>query len=81
MKGRYKRKFPVDEFGSPSNRYSPADTTIHKFQTLTRDCVVIAQDLQAELYEVKDTKKGWTFVLAFKEVVLLTKLLEEDTDV
>ena len=58
----YRKLFPIDEFGRPGGFYSLADLPIANEKVLVREGTVIAVDYETEVYEVKDSAKGWTFV-------------------
>ena len=67
----YKKLFPIDEFGRPGGVYSLADLPIANEKVLVREGTVIAVDYETEVYEVKDSAKGWTFVLPIKDVDII----------
>jgi hypothetical protein len=67
----YKKLFPVDEWGRPGGFYSLADVPITNEKVLVREGTVLAMDSETEVYEVKDSKKGWTFILPMKDVNII----------
>ena len=64
----YKKLFPIDEYGRPGGFYSLADLPISYEKVLVREGTVLAMDSETEVYEVKDSAKGWTFILPMKDV-------------
>ena len=67
----YRKLFPIDEFGRPGGFYSLADLPIANEKVLVQEVTVIAVDYETEVYEVKDSAKGWTFVLPIKDVDII----------
>jgi len=70
MNGKYRRKFPIDEYGRVGGLFSLADIPVRTFKVLERDCKVLKRDTEKKLYEIEDIEKGWTFVLPFDKVDL-----------
>jgi hypothetical protein len=71
MKCKYTHKFPVDEWDRPSGFYSLADVPVKCHKELTRDGIAVAQDTEAELYEVKDAESNFTVVVPFNAVTFV----------
>jgi len=67
----YKKLFPVDEWGRPGGFYSLADVPIANEKVLVREGTVLAMDSETEVYEVRDSNKGWTFILPMKDVDII----------
>ena len=59
MNCTYTYSFPVDEWGRLGGLYSTADVPIAKFQDLTRDGIIIAQNEKGSAYKVRDVKEGF----------------------
>lgn len=64
----YKKKFPVDEFGRPGGSYSTAGLPVAGEKTLKRVGLIMAVDLETQVYEVKDHEKGWVFLVPITDV-------------
>ena len=69
----YKKMFPIDEYGRPGGFYSLADLPIWNEKVLVREGTVLRMDSEMEVYEVKDSQKGWTFILPMKDVEIIEK--------
>ena len=76
----YKKMFPIDEFGRPGGFYSLADLPIWNEKVLVREGTVLAMDSETEVYEVRDNKKGWTFILPMKDVDIIDEDIVQNTD-
>jgi len=68
MKCQYTHEFSVDEYGRPGGFYSLSDLPIAGYKELTRDGILLAQDTEHKLYEVRDEEKGWVFVVPWGKV-------------
>ena len=69
----YKKLFPVDEWDRPGGFYSLADVPIMNEKVLEREGTVLLMDSKTEVYKVKDSEKGWTFILPMKDVEIIDK--------
>ena len=57
---RYKKVFPVDEYGRLGGFYSLADVPITEHKEMTRDGIVEAKNEQHQFYKVRDVEKNFT---------------------
>lgn len=67
----YKKKFPVDQFGRPGGSYSTADLPVAGEKSLKRVGMIMAMDLETQVYEIKDHEKGWVFLVPFADVEIV----------
>jgi len=67
----YKKKFPVDQFGRPGGSYSTSDLPVAGEKSLNRVGMIMAMDLETQVYEIKDHEKGWVFLVPFADVEIV----------
>ena len=58
-KCKYKKEFPVDEFGRLGGFYSLADLPIVQHKEMTRTGIIEAQDKKRQSFKIRDIEKNF----------------------